>query len=76
MKGLFIRQQEHGPDCFRIKGMMRTVKGPLYIGLQRCPRIGVGVCVCVCLCICIGVCFIQVKMEGPPKQTKSPQASC
>ena len=51
MKGLFIRQQEHGPDCFRIKGMMRTVKGPLYIGLQRCPRIGVCVCVCVCACV-------------------------
>ena len=57
MKGLFIRQQEHGPDCFRIKGMMRTVKGPLYIGLQRCPRI--GVCVCVCVCVCVFECVLS-----------------
>ena len=51
MKGPFIRQQDHGPSCFENKGMMRTVKGSLYIGLQRCPRI--GVCVCVCLLVCV-----------------------
>ena len=79
MKGLFIIQQEHGPDCFRNKEIMRTVKGPLYRGLQTCPRIGVCVCVCVCVCACVYVylCVFYPGEDGrTPKQTKSPQASC